>query len=118
MMTIITVVTLARGAEHEWDAAMRERLAEARNHPGWVGGQLLIPLDGLHRRVIIATWETRAHREAWNNDPTFAATRERLRQLEAASQEEWWLEVIDDVPAEPERRLAGIPGPQGIRRSA
>ena len=53
MMTIVTRVTLREGAEPEWDAAMRERLMAAQDQPGWIGGQILIPLDGLNRRVIV-----------------------------------------------------------------
>ncbi|MBV8718313.1 MAG: antibiotic biosynthesis monooxygenase, partial [Chloroflexi bacterium] len=56
MMTIVTHVTLKQGAEPEWDAAMRERLAAATGRPGWIGGQLLMPMDKLNRRVIIGTW--------------------------------------------------------------
>jgi len=38
MMTIVTHTTLKKGAEPEWDAAMRERLDAVRNQPGWIGG--------------------------------------------------------------------------------
>jgi heme-degrading monooxygenase HmoA len=97
MMTIVTHVTLKEGSEPEWDAAMRERLDAARNQPGWIGGQLTIPLDHLNRRVIIGTWESRAAWEAWHQDPTFAETRKRLDGLEAGPSEHWWHEVILDV---------------------
>ena len=56
MMTIVTHVSLKQGTEPDWDAAMRERLAAAAERPGWVGGQLLMPLDRLNRRVIVGTW--------------------------------------------------------------
>jgi len=103
MITIITHVGLKKGAEPEWDMAMRERLASARQRPGWVGGQLLIPLDGIDRRVIVGTWLTRADWEAWHNDPTFQETRRRLDGLEAESSRHEWHEVIEDVrkPATP-----------------
>ena len=97
MMTIVTHLTLKEGTEPEWDAAMRERLIAARDRPGWIGGQLLIPLDGLNRRVIVGTWQTRAHWEAWHADAAFAATRRRLEGLEAAPSEQWWHEVIEEV---------------------
>ncbi|HEV8614977.1 MAG TPA: antibiotic biosynthesis monooxygenase family protein [Methylomirabilota bacterium] len=96
-MTIVTHVTLEQGTEPEWDAAMRDRLMAAREQPGWIGGQLLIPLDGLNRRVIIGTWQSRAHWEAWHNNPEFTATRRRLEGLESRPSEEWWHEVIEDV---------------------
>ena len=97
MMTIVTHIKLKPGAEPEWDAAMRERMIAARDQPGWIGGQLMIPLDGLDRRLIVGTWQTRAHWEAWHNDPTFEATRDRLQGLEAGSPEHWWHEVIEDI---------------------
>lgn len=100
MMTIVTHVVLKEGTEPEWDAAMRERLAAARHQPGWVGGQLLMPLDALNKRVIVGVWQTRAAWEAWHNDPTFAETRTRLQGLEAGDNKHWWHEVIDDVRRE------------------
>jgi heme-degrading monooxygenase HmoA len=97
MMTIVTRVTLKEASEPEWDAAMRARLAAARRQPGWIGAQLLIPLDDLRKRVLIGTWKTRADWEAWHKDPAFAETRQRLAGLEAAPSEEWWHEVILDA---------------------
>src|SRR5688572_10540974 len=41
MMTVITYITLNKGSEPEWDAAMRERLENARHQAGWVRGQVL-----------------------------------------------------------------------------
>ena len=97
MMTIVTHVTLRVGSEPEWDAAMRDRLAAAADKPGWVGGQLLMPLDRLNRRVIVGTWQTRADWEAWHQDPAFAETRQRLEGLEQGPAENWWHEVLEDV---------------------
>jgi len=82
MMTIVTHVTLKEGAEPEWDTVMRERLAGAHEQPGWVGGQLMMPLDGLNKRVIVGTWQTRADWEAWHKDQRFTETRRRLEGLE------------------------------------
>jgi heme-degrading monooxygenase HmoA len=103
MMTIVTHITLKEGAEPEWDTAMRERLTAARHQPGWIGGQLLIPLDAVNKRVIIGVWQTRAAWEAWHADETFEQTRQRLQALEAAPSQHWWHEVIEDVrhPAAP-----------------
>ncbi|MBV9893432.1 MAG: antibiotic biosynthesis monooxygenase [Chloroflexi bacterium] len=97
MMTIVTHVTLKQGAEPEWDAAMRERLAAATGRPGWIGGQLLMPMDKLNRRVIIGTWQTRADWEAWHKDEAFEHTRQRMEGLEDGAAENWWHEVLDDV---------------------
>lgn len=95
MMTVITEVALRPGSEPEWDQAMRDRLAAAEQQPGWVGGQLLIPLDGLNRRVIVGTWSTRADWEAWHADPAFRETRERMDGLEERPGEMRWFEVVD-----------------------
>ena len=97
MMTIVTHVTLKKGSEPEWDAAMRERLDAAKSQPGWIGGQLLIPLDRLDKRMIVGTWETRAAWEAWHQDPAFGETRKRLEGLQTGPNEHWWHEVIQDV---------------------
>jgi heme-degrading monooxygenase HmoA len=99
MMTIITYVTLREGAEPEWDAAMRERLESARGRPGWLRGQLLIPLDGLNKRVIVGTWRSRADWEAWHQDPAFVATRTRLEALQAEPSQTAWYEVAVDHSA-------------------
>jgi heme-degrading monooxygenase HmoA len=95
MMTIVTHVKLKEGAEPEWDGAMRERLAAAADKPGWIGVQLVMPLDKLNERVIIGTWQTRADWEAWHRDPAFEKTRQQLEGLEAGPPQEWWHEVLD-----------------------
>jgi heme-degrading monooxygenase HmoA len=96
MMTIVTHVTLKQGSEPDWDEAMRTRLGSVRGRPGWIATQLLIPTDGMNKRVIIGTWQTRADWEAWHRDPAFAETRARLEGLEAAPRQEWWHEVMLD----------------------
>lgn len=98
MMTVATYMKLREGAEPEWDAAMRERLSSATTRPGFVRSQILIPLDGLDRRVIIGTWATRADWEAWHNDPAFLATRQRLEDLQEGASNSDWHEVIEDQP--------------------
>ena len=101
MMTIITIVTLEEGNEPEWDATMRERLAAASSQPGWIAAQLVMPLDRLDQRGIIGSWETRAHWEAWHNDPAFAHTRERLEGLQTGPPQSQWYEVITSEPSAP-----------------
>lgn len=93
-MTVVTLVTLKQGSEPEWDAAMRERLDAAEGQAGWKGGQLCMPADRLDQRVVIGTWETRAHWEAWHEDAAFAETRQRLEGLQAEPNETSWYEVI------------------------
>jgi heme-degrading monooxygenase HmoA len=105
MMTIVTHVSLKPGNEPEWDTAVRKRLDAARTQAGWIGGQILIPLEDASRRILVGTWETRAHWEAWHQDPEFAATRERLEGLESGRSE--WYEVLADVRAPAARSAAG-----------
>jgi heme-degrading monooxygenase HmoA len=116
MMTIVTHVHLKEGTGNDWDGAMRKRLSAARSRPGWVGGQLLRPVDKPNGRVIVGTWRTRADWDAWHHDPRFADTRERLDGLESAPAEHWWHEVVLDVrkasprsirPAAPKRKTKG-----------
>ena len=97
MMTIVTTVTLREGAEPTWDEAMRARLEAARGQQGWIGGQLLMPIDSLNGRIIVGTWETRADWEAWHRDPAFAETREKLDGLESRPSEHAWHEVLVDL---------------------
>jgi heme-degrading monooxygenase HmoA len=113
MMTIVTHVTLKEGSEPEWDRAMRARLGSVRGQVGWICTQLLIPNDGMNKRVIIGTWQTRADWEAWHRDPAFAETRARLDGLEAAPRQEWWHEVMLDARAS---ELDGLHGAVGMAR--
>jgi heme-degrading monooxygenase HmoA len=99
MMTVITQVTLKPGREPEWDAAMRDRLSAARGRPGWIGGQLAIPLDGHNKRAVIGTWESRADWEAWHEDETFAETRKRMDGLQEGRSDMVWYEVVTDARA-------------------
>jgi heme-degrading monooxygenase HmoA len=97
MMTIITRVILKEGSEPEWDAVMRERLDAAREQPGWIGGQIVMPVGALAERVIIGTWRTSADWEAWHAGEAFAETRARLAGLERAPGEQSWHETIVDM---------------------
>ena len=97
MMTVVTNVTLKTGCEPEWDAAMRDRLAAAGGRRGWVGGQLLIPLDGHNKRTVIGTWESRADWEAWHEDERFTETRKRMDGLQEGRSEMVWYEVVTEA---------------------
>jgi heme-degrading monooxygenase HmoA len=97
MVTIVTHVQLRGGAEHEWDAVMRQRLAAAKKQPGLVGGQLLRADDPPNGRVIVGTWRTRADWQGWHEDPRFAEMRRQLDGLERGPAEHRWHEVVLDV---------------------
>jgi heme-degrading monooxygenase HmoA len=103
MMTVITEVTLEPGSEPEWDAAMRDRLTAARGRPGWVSGQLLIPLDSQNKRVVVGTWQSRADWQAWHEDETFAETRARMEGLQKGGGATTWHEVVVDARGDAER---------------
>ena len=96
MMTVITRLTLSDGAAEEWDTTMNERLEAAEDQPGWIGGQLLRPVDEPDARVIVGTWESREHWEAWHDAPAFRETRERLEGLQAGPAELTWHEAVLD----------------------
>ena len=96
MMTVITRVKLTAGSEPDWDEAMRERLTEAQNQSGWIGGQLLIPVDGPNQRVIVGTWQNRSDWEAWHDDPAFLETRKRMEGLQEGPDEMEWLELVKE----------------------
>jgi heme-degrading monooxygenase HmoA len=94
MMTVVTHIEIAEGQEPDWDAAMRERVATAKQQAGFVSVQLCIPVDGLNERVVIGTWQTRADWEAWHESGIFVDTRERMDRCEVQRKGEWWHEVL------------------------
>jgi heme-degrading monooxygenase HmoA len=96
MMTVITRLTLKPDAAQEWDETMNDRLKAAEGQPGWVGGQLLQPLDDPDARVIVGTWESREHWKQWHEEAAFQETRERLEGLQTGPAELTWHEAVLD----------------------
>ena len=96
MMTVITETTLETGQEAQWDQAFQERLAAARQQPGWIGVQLLIPVDDPDRRVVVGTWESR---EAWHQTDTFQRTRQRMNEADRSDGRERWFQVASVATA-------------------
>ena len=94
MMTVITNVTLREGAEPEWDRIMADRLAGAKDVDGWIGGEILMPLEGMNQRVIVGNWRSRADWEAWHLDAAFTDRAKRLDALQIASSGPQWHEVV------------------------
>jgi heme-degrading monooxygenase HmoA len=94
METVITRVTLHDGAENEWDAVMRDRMAAAEASQGWLGGSILKPEEDGGVRVILGVWETRAAWEEWHRDSVFKETAERLAGLERDAGDGSWYEVL------------------------
>lgn len=93
MMTVITRVSLKSGSQSEWDKAMRERQSNVQDQQGWVGGQMLVPLEGANQRVIVGTWQSRDDWKAWHEDPAFKDTRQRLEELQDKPDEMEWFDV-------------------------
>jgi heme-degrading monooxygenase HmoA len=96
MLTVITRLTLKDGAAQEWDRTMGDRMRSVDGQEGWVGGQLLKPIDDETTRVIVGTWESRAHWEDWHNEEAFRATRERLEGLQSGPADVTWHEAVLD----------------------
>jgi heme-degrading monooxygenase HmoA len=96
MLTVITRLTIRDGAEQEWDRTMSDRMRAVESQDGWIGGQLLRPLDEPAARVIVGTWESREHWEAWHGEEAFRETRERLEGLQGGPGEITWHEAVLD----------------------
>jgi heme-degrading monooxygenase HmoA len=96
MMTVVTRVRVREGSEPTWDAAFRQRIADVRDQPGWIGVQLGIPVGAPTERVVIGTWERREDWEAWHATPAFRDTREAMEAAEAGAHHETWHEVALD----------------------
>jgi heme-degrading monooxygenase HmoA len=92
-MTIVTQVVLRENGAEQWDAAMRARVDSAKDRPGWVAVQLLVPEGEPRRRAIVGTWESREDWAAWHDDETFRETRQQLDGLQAGPADTTWYEV-------------------------
>ncbi len=97
MVRIVTQIRLKEGSQHEWDAAMRERMAAAVKHPGWIGGQLLQGDTAGDRRINVGTLKSRADWQAWHQDPKFTKTRAALEGLAAEPEQHTWCRVVVDA---------------------
>ena len=96
MMTVLTTTRLRTGAEAEWDAAMRSRFDSAREHAGWISGQLLTS-DDTSTRLIVGTWRSREDWQEWHSDPAFLDQRATLERLEEEPSRSQWFEVVADA---------------------
>ncbi len=100
MMTVITESTIQPGNEADWDRAFQERLQAARQQPGWLALQVLIPEGEPQRRVIVGTWESRAAWERWHRADPFQETRRQLDALDRADGQERWFTVASVAAAD------------------
>jgi heme-degrading monooxygenase HmoA len=96
MMTVITETTVRRGREGDWDAAYRERAADAQRQDGWVDLHFLIPVDDEARRVVVGTWRDQDAWERWHETETFQRTRDLLDAATETHGEDRWFRVVEE----------------------
>ena len=96
-MTVITETTLKSGQEATWDAAFKERLADARQQPGWVGLVLLIPEQQLQSRVVVGTWQSKQDWERWHTTEPFKRTRKTMDAATENHGEDRWFNVVKET---------------------
>lgn len=100
MMTIITESTIEAGNEARWDAAFEARLQAAREQPGWLATQVLIPESEPQKRVIVGTWASREAWARWHEADPFRETRRHLDAADRADGQERWFAVHSMASAE------------------
>ncbi len=100
MLTVITESTIQPGNEAGWDQAFQERLQAARQQPGWLALQVLIPEGEPQKRVIVGTWESREAWERWHRADPFQQTRRQLDKLDQADGRERWFTVASVATAD------------------
>jgi heme-degrading monooxygenase HmoA len=95
MLTVITETTLKPGMESQWDDAYRRRAEAVHDQEGWIGLQLLIPVDARNTRVVLGTWRSREDWEAWHESDVFLQTREQMDAAEEVEERnDRWFEVV------------------------
>ena len=100
MMTVITESTIQPGNEAQWDRAFEERQRAAREQPGWLALQVLIPEGEPQKRVVVGTWESREDWARWHAADPFQKTREQLDRADASDGRERWFAVASMAAAE------------------
>jgi heme-degrading monooxygenase HmoA len=99
MEMVITRIAVNPGAEAEWEAVMRDRMAAAEAAEGWIAGYVVAPDDDGSARVIVGLWRSRADWEAWHDDDAFADTGKRLDGLERDPGAATWHGVVFSATA-------------------
>ena len=80
LVTFVTRVRIKDGREQEWDEAFTRHLQKAREQVGFESAQLCRAEDTPDERLIITSWRTDAHREAWHHQSALNDTRSELQQ--------------------------------------
>jgi len=94
MVTVVTYVRIKDGREREWDEVFSKRAQTAREQEGFECVQLCRPDDSPSERVIVGTWQTHDNWEAWHQEPAFVETRHELEEIDDASDQSRWYNVI------------------------
>ena len=94
MEAVITRVVVDDGAESEWEAVMRDRMAAAESSSGWIGSAIFMPEGEADARLIVGLWETRDAWRRWHEDSAFRDTGERLSGLESYAGTPAWHAVV------------------------
>lgn len=93
MMTVIAETTVKPNHTAEWDRAFQERIRSAKDQPGWIDVQLLIPSNEPDKRVVVGTWRSREDWERWHATGSFRKTREAMDAATAAEGPVHWYDV-------------------------
>jgi heme-degrading monooxygenase HmoA len=89
MVTIISRQTVSPEDHSAWETAIRERAEGATRQPGFVRGQVLVPMDQPDVRTIIGTWESRADWERFRDSAVYTRTAEQLAGLSSGVEAQW-----------------------------
>ena len=93
MKTVITETTVKSGQEQAWDAVYHDRLAHAKQQPGFVGMELLIPEGEPDKRLVVGTWRSKDDWSNWHQTPGFQQTRDRMNAATQNDGTPRWFDV-------------------------
>lgn len=69
----INAIDVPEGAGEELERRFANRMGAVDNQPGFLGFQLLRPVEGENRYFVVTQWESDADFEAWMHGPAKAA---------------------------------------------
>ena len=72
-------------------------LRRASSDPGFLGGQLLVPVDRADEALVTADWESPEAYQGWLDNPVRAEIQAELGPLLAATPEPRVYEVVEDA---------------------
>jgi len=70
MIRVIIERSIAEGLEEPYEQAIRRTIQQAVQAPGFISGESLRDLNKPNHRVVVSTWQSVAHWNAWeSSDP-------------------------------------------------